>query len=750
MKVLEDCYESKDQSLFWKKIGKVGLSSERKHFIPWEVTNRNGEILTDKDSVLNKWQNDFTSIYQNENTNETLYDDEHLVNITREVSGGNIVPINENHNAEVLNVPVSIDEVKNAVLRAKAGKAKGFDDIPAEVLKNDCCINMLHRIITSAFNLGIVPGDWNKGIIHPIPKSASNDPRNPLNYRGITLISIPCKIYCSVLNNRLSKWMEEHSILVDEQNGFRRNRSCLDHLYVLHNVINYQKSNKKSAYVCFVDAKKAFDSVDRICLWYKLQRIGLQGKMLKAIQSLYNNVECAVRLNGMLSNWFKVPNGVKQGCLLSPALFAIFVNDLACEIKDLQCGINLGDNQISILMFADDIALLSDSEDKMQTMLDCLFTWCSKWRLSLNLDKTKLVHFRHQSIPRTIYDFKYGEGHIDITTKYKYLGLWLSEHLVLKDTVQPLTASAGRALGALMSKFKRCGGFNFDIYTKLYSSLVDPILNYGAGLWGTSEYKIANTIQHRACRFFLGVGSNTSNLATRGEMGWQKQCHKQYIEVTRLYCRLQLLPNERQTNQIHQFSQHHGGNSTWEKKAKALFNRIGLVIPDREFSQARVLNDMKQLLVDVDQEQWWYDMLDDKNCPNGNKLRTYRMHKNRLNTEEYVKLVSRYNRSTLAKLRCGSLPLNIETGRYNKVPLELRTCILCDANKIEDEIHFTIECKFYDDLRYAMLNEFNVKYNGFNQLPSLAKYCTIMADMSFIKLVANSVNKMFKRRQTYC
>ena len=205
----------------------------------------------------------------------------------------------------------------------------------------------------------------------------------------------------------------------------------------------------------------------------------------------------------------------------------------------MQYGIDMGDNQVSILMFADDIALLSDSEDKMQAMLDHLFTWCSQWRLSLNLEKTKLVHFRHQSIPRTEYDFKYGDEPIGTTTKYKYLGLWLSKHLMLKDTVQPLTASARRALGALMTKFKRCGGFSFDVYTKLYNSLVDPVLSYGAGLWGTSEYKTANTIQHRACRFFLGVGSNTSNLTTRGEMGWQSQCHKQYIEVARLYCRLE-------------------------------------------------------------------------------------------------------------------------------------------------------------------------------------------------------------------
>ena len=275
-------------------------------------------------------------------------------------------------------------------------------------------------------------------------------------------------------------------------------------------------------------------------------------------------------------------------------------------------------------------------------------------------------------------------------------------------------------------------------------------MNYGAGLWGTAEYKSANTIQHRACQFFLGVGSNTSNLATRGEMGWQKQCHKQYIEVARLYCRLSKLPNERLTHAVHQYSVHHGSRSTWEYKAKGLFNNIRFRIPEGEFSQAGVLNDLRTILENLDQEQWWFNVLDDRNCPNGNKLRTYRIHKSILQTEIYVKEIPRFNRSTLAKLRCGSLPLNIETGRYKNVPLELRTCILCNTHKIEDEVHFTIDCPFYEDLSYPLFNLFNLKCDSFNQLPSLAKYCTIMPDISCAKLVANIVDKMFKRRQTYC
>ena len=139
--------------------------------------------------------------------------------------------------ATSLNKAISIDEVKSAVYKAKIRKAKGIDEIPSGVLKNPLCINMLHKLMSLAFEQGMVPQDWNRGIIHPIPKSSSNDPTDPLCYRGISLISIPCKIYCMVLTTRLTKWMEANKVLAEEQNGFWQNRSCLDHLYTLNNII---------------------------------------------------------------------------------------------------------------------------------------------------------------------------------------------------------------------------------------------------------------------------------------------------------------------------------------------------------------------------------------------------------------------------------------------------------------------------------------------------------------------------------
>lgn len=98
------------------------------------------------------------------------------------------------------------------------------------------------------------------------------------------LISVPCKSYCSVLNFRLSKWLEVNDCLCDEQNGFRKGRSCEEHLFSLYSILNDRKIARKSTYVCFVDMRKAFDTVKRDLLWYKLQVIGVRGKFLGANQ----------------------------------------------------------------------------------------------------------------------------------------------------------------------------------------------------------------------------------------------------------------------------------------------------------------------------------------------------------------------------------------------------------------------------------------------------------------------------------
>ena len=101
-----------------------------------------------------------------------------------------------------------------------------------------------------------------------------------------------------------------------------------------------------------------------------LCNLGITGKILKAIQSLYTEVQCVVKVNDYLIPFIDVPQGVKQGCKLSPSLFSPYINDLANEIKEMGLGIDIDDLQLSILLYADDIALIAPDAESLQLMLN--------------------------------------------------------------------------------------------------------------------------------------------------------------------------------------------------------------------------------------------------------------------------------------------------------------------------------------------------------------------------------------------
>ena len=225
-------------------------------------------------------------------------------------------------------------------------------------------------------------------------------------------------------------------------------------------------------------------TIQRDCLWYKIMSVGVNGKMLDAIKSLYNDVKCAVKVNDMFSPWFNVSNGLKQGCKISTSLFSVYINDLVKEINDLNCGITIDQSMISLLIYADDIVLLAPSAENLQLMLNTVNAWCNKWRLIVNKDKTRIVHFRTPSVERCNTVFKCGENIIEYKQSYKYLGLWLNEHLNMTKTVSEITKSASRALSAMYTKCLRAGGMTLEVYKKLYESMVEPVLFLRCGDMG--------------------------------------------------------------------------------------------------------------------------------------------------------------------------------------------------------------------------------------------------------------------------
>ena len=136
----------------------------------------------------------------------------------------------------------------------------------------------------------------------------------------------------------------------------------------------------------------------------------------------------------------------------------------------------------------------------------------------MNQTKSKVIYFRCKRTKQTVSNFKCDDIGLDVTSEYKYLGLWFNEFLDLKGTVKHIAKSATRALGAVISKFKRTGGILFDCYKQLFDSMVKPVLLYGAGIWRTENRQVINTVQNKACRFFLGVQKTVSNIARRGEI----------------------------------------------------------------------------------------------------------------------------------------------------------------------------------------------------------------------------------------
>ncbi len=148
-----------------------------------------------------------------------------------------------------------------------------------------------------------MPQCLGQAIIKPIPKSKSNDHRVPLNYRGIDLLSCIYKAYSTVINKRLLTYLECNNLLCDEQNGFRSNRSCLEHIYSLYSIVRNRKNESLDTYVAFVDFTKCFDLIDRDMLYFKLIETGIDGKMYFALKKMYSNTMSCVNINGNLSDW---------------------------------------------------------------------------------------------------------------------------------------------------------------------------------------------------------------------------------------------------------------------------------------------------------------------------------------------------------------------------------------------------------------------------------------------------------------
>ena len=252
-------------------------------------------------------------------------------------------------------------------------------------------------------------------------------------------------------------------------------------------------NNGKQLLCTFVDFSKAFDYIVRDNIWYKLIKLGVRGNILNVIKSMYENVRSKVKLDGNLSEPFQCYLGVRQGESLSPFLFSMYLNDLEDEfyLKGAN-GVDVNMFKLFILLYADDIILFANSPEEMQNSLNILSNYCNRWKLKVNINKTKVMIFRKGGTLSRNLEFILNGCALEIVNKFSYLGIVFTAGGSFSEAQATLSGQAQKSIFKLKRYLSKFENISVQHTLELFDKLVTPVLNYGSEVWGFIQ---ANNIE---------------------------------------------------------------------------------------------------------------------------------------------------------------------------------------------------------------------------------------------------------------
>lgn len=651
--------------------------------------------------------------------------------------------------ASSLNIPITEAEVYAELLKLQRNKAVGVDGIPAEFyipIKSDHkgkfpffppTQNILVPVLTKLFNHILIddyPSQCADSAITPIPKSKGSLTEFD-NYRGIAVGSVLPKILSMILNTRGNNWAEANNKRAVGQFGFRQGKSTLDAAFILRHTLEVYQSRKKPVYCAFIDFRKAYDSVNRNILWSCLERMGLHGNYMSTLKNMYREVRMRVRVGNSISEAFLAEAGVKQGDNLSPLLFGLFIDQVEKYFTD-KCGdeegIRIADNFCRVILYADDLAILSESPEGLQNMLKHLDDFCNTYKMVVNTAKSAVVVFNSNFLAGKIPNTWYFKGmELPIKKEFVYLGiLFVGDHGRKGGTHKAGDRQLATANSATHALWKRCIEIdlaNPKTVSYLYGTLIQPILNYGCEVWATDQLGNIDTshglvskyetIHTKFLKRALGVRDSTSNNLVLNELNrsptwtqWLKQCvgfwNKIVVRKDDDFVKKAMVENVRMAvtgNCKHCWS--HGFLSCIQ--SLGVIESFSDVLMDN-FSLSKVdpkmIDDSITKIVAIN-----WQVLESRNPRNhddqgaGIKSVTYAKWMRSLHEDSYCTsftrlLNNRKDITCIARLRLRAHNLIVESDR--DVPRSSRYCRCCEMvtngrKAVEDELHFILECPLY-------------------------------------------------------
>ena len=624
-------------------------------------------------------------------------------------------------------------------------KSCGPDNILNEFLMGgkDVLCKYLHTIFNVIFQSGHFPQSWSDGIIIPLHKKGSIHEVN--NYRDITLLSCLGKLFTKILNSRLTEWAENYYIYIEGQAGFRSGMGTVDNIFVLHSLITHFINNGSKLFCAFVDFSKAFDYVVRDNLWYKLIQLGVRGNMLNIIRSMYKCTKSFVKSFGSLSEPFICQTGVRQGESLSPFLFAMYINDLEeVFITKGVAGIDTGLMELFILLYADDIVLMAENEADLQHCLEVLHEYCTRWKLSVNASKTKIVVFHKGRLPNNIH-FKYGEQNIEIVTNFFYLGAVFTCGGSFMEMQKTLAGYAQNAVFKMKRYLQSFVSLKPSHVCSIFDKLIHPVLNYSCEVWGFIQATAIERVHLKFCKQLLGVKQSCQNDFVYGELGRFPLIVHRHYRIVKYWLKILKLPDRKYVKLCYKMLLYDAdinpNKKNWAISVRELLFHLGyghIWLSQSVGDEKLFLCQLRQRLQDVSMQEWYARINE------SSRASLYKHAFDVFGYKLYLDIVSIEKfRFSLTRLRTSSHRLCIEAGRWaksNPIVLENRKCFQCDD--IEDEYHFVLVCPVYRELRRQFIPQY------YRTNPSMFKFIELLKSdqQSILRNFAMYCEKAFHQR----
>ena len=358
----------KDTTDFWK--GVRGIKDSK---VP--LATKVGDAVGDA-NITKLWQDLFSALLnsvQNEGSKPFVCE-----SIDRDM-----------HNEDT--IVITAPDVRECLKTIKLGKAAGLDGLAAEhfVFSHSIICVHLSLLFTSILIHGYLPASLMTSAIVPILKNRQGDTSDKNIYRPIAIVTAISKIFELCLMNLI----ESHLITKDNQFGFKKKHSTDLCIFTVKSVIKYYNLYNSPVYSCFLDASKAYDRVNHWALFKKLLKRSISVIIVRILMFWYSKQEICIKWGNETSTCFTITNGVRQGGILSPTLFSIYMDDLSFILSESGIGCLIDDLCINHVFYADDLCLMAPCAIALQELIGLCYEYSVDIDLNFNATKSYCVAF---------------------------------------------------------------------------------------------------------------------------------------------------------------------------------------------------------------------------------------------------------------------------------------------------------------------------------------------------------------------